>query len=167
MNLFDIAMEKIFESEGNYVFHPNDPGGETKYGISKRFYPKVNIYELTKEQAKVIYKRDFWYPLGLDEIDEPRIMFEIFDASINCGIKRAILIVQKSLNLLGENLRLDAKLGRITLMLINKWGKKDPVAFLRVLNGFQFMWYYNIIKYHPEFRKFVRGWMQRIQIERG
>lgn len=167
MNLFDMAIEKIFENEGGYVFHPSDPGGETKYGISKRSYPKVNIHDLTKEQAKMIYKKDFWDRLGLDEVGESRVAFEIFDTAINCGIKRAVLIVQKSLNFLGEDLRLDAKLGRITLMMINKWSKKDPLAFLKILNGFQFMWYHRIIENRPALGKFARGWMRRIHIERG
>lgn len=40
---FDKAFEKLIGHEGGYVNHPDDPGGGTKYGISKRAYPNVDI----------------------------------------------------------------------------------------------------------------------------
>lgn len=50
----------MINREGVYVNDPYDPGGETKYGICKRSYPNLNIKELTLEEAKKIYHRDFW-----------------------------------------------------------------------------------------------------------
>ena len=60
MTKFDKAMEHIFKWEGGYVNDAKDPGGETKYGICKRSHPTVDIKNLTKDQAKVIYKREYW-----------------------------------------------------------------------------------------------------------
>lgn len=37
------AFEKIIYHEGGYVNHPSDPGGATKYGISKHSYPNLDI----------------------------------------------------------------------------------------------------------------------------
>ena len=49
---FDKIIEVVLEHEGGYVNDPDDAGGETKYGIAKRWYPSVDIKNLTKEQAK-------------------------------------------------------------------------------------------------------------------
>ncbi len=45
MNL-DTAFSRIIASEGGYTNNPADPGGETKFGISKRSYPDVDSYGL-------------------------------------------------------------------------------------------------------------------------
>ena len=57
---FDDIIEVVLEHEGGYVHDPKDLGGETNFGIAKRFYPDVDIKNLTKEQAKQIYKKDYW-----------------------------------------------------------------------------------------------------------
>ena len=41
-----------------------DPGGETKFGVTKRTYPLENIKAMTLERAKVLYLRDCWGPPG-------------------------------------------------------------------------------------------------------
>jgi lysozyme family protein len=61
---FDQAFTRLLGHEGGYVNNPADPGGETNWGISKRSYPQVDIKALTQQQAKWIYQRDFWDPLG-------------------------------------------------------------------------------------------------------
>lgn len=53
---------RLLVVEGGYVNDPNDPGGETKYGISKRFYPRVDIKNLTKDDAKKIFVKDYFNP---------------------------------------------------------------------------------------------------------
>jgi lysozyme family protein len=58
--VFNKIIHFVLEEEGGYVNHPSDPGGETKYGISKRSYPNVDIKNLTKEQAIEIYRKDYW-----------------------------------------------------------------------------------------------------------
>ena len=57
---FDKIIEVVLEHEGGYVNDPDDAGGETRYGISKRAYPDENIKELTVDRAKELYKRDYW-----------------------------------------------------------------------------------------------------------
>ena len=54
LTTFNEIIEVVLEHEGGYVNDPNDLGGETNFGITKRFYPGVNIKELTKEKAKQI-----------------------------------------------------------------------------------------------------------------
>ena len=57
---FDAAFDRLIWHEGGYANDPDDPGGETNWGISKRAYPNLVIKALTREQAREIYQRDFW-----------------------------------------------------------------------------------------------------------
>ena len=52
LTTFNNIIEVVLKHEGGYVNDPKDLGGETKYGITKRFYPDVDIKNLTKEKAK-------------------------------------------------------------------------------------------------------------------
>ena len=54
---FDNAFDLLMEIEGGFVDHKNDPGKATKYGISSRSHPDVDIVNLTEDGAKAIYKR--------------------------------------------------------------------------------------------------------------
>ena len=54
---FERAIDKTLAWEGGYVNDPKDPGGETKYGISKRAHPDVDIKNLSREKACAIYKK--------------------------------------------------------------------------------------------------------------
>lgn len=71
--------------EGGYVNSPNDPGGETKFGISKRSYPHLNIKMLTVDQAMEIYWTDFWLKLGCDKLPKGLDRF-VFDFGVNSGV---------------------------------------------------------------------------------
>ena len=92
--IFDIAFSRLIGHEGGYVNDPRDPGGETKFGISKRSYPDVNIATLTEDAAKAIYYRDFWQPLG---DAHPAIKFQTFDFAVNSGISTAIRKLQAAI----------------------------------------------------------------------
>lgn len=98
---FNIVFNRIIGTEGGYVNSPNDPGGETKFGISKRSYPSVDIRNLTVEGAKAIYFSDFWQkmclsdmPLGLDEF--------LFDFAVNSGVQRVSRLLQKAAGVLPD-----------------------------------------------------------------
>ena len=92
---FDIAFDRLMGHEGGYVNHPNDPGGETKWGVSKRSYPDVDIKNLTREQAKAIYKRDFWERIHADEMYDG-VAFQALDFAINSGIETSIRKLQQA-----------------------------------------------------------------------
>ena len=85
---FSRALAFVLAHEGGYVNHPDDPGGETKYGISKRSYPKLDIKSLTKRQAADIYKRDYWDRTGGDVMPFPYDVL-VFDAAVQHGVGRA------------------------------------------------------------------------------
>lgn len=92
---FDKAFDFVLLWEGNYSNDANDPGGETKYGISKRAYPNLEIKELTVADAKEIYKTDYWQKCGCDNLEYP-IDIIVFDTAVNMGVGRAKIILEKS-----------------------------------------------------------------------
>lgn len=92
---FDLAFDRLMGSEGGYTLGNGDPGGETKWGISKRSYPAVDIQALTRDQAKVIYRRDFWNRIHADELPFG-ISYEVFDFGVNSGIETAVRYLQRA-----------------------------------------------------------------------
>lgn len=94
---FERTWPLIKRFEGGYVNHPNDPGGETKYGISKRSYPTRDIKNLTEEDAKAIYWRDYWVAGGCDKMPWP--LCAIFcDTAIHSGRSRALEFLARTRN---------------------------------------------------------------------
>lgn len=110
---FDQAFERLIGHEGGYVNDPRDPGGETKFGISKRSYPAEDIKGLTLERAKAIYRRDFWGVAGCDAVPGP-MKFDLFDMAVNSGPVTAIKTLQRSAGVTPDGL-----LGPITLQALN------------------------------------------------
>ena len=70
------------EGNGNYTNDPRDPGKETRYGISKRYNPDVDVKNLTLEQAKEIYLKRYWIPAGCDTAPYPMDIC-LFDSQVN------------------------------------------------------------------------------------
>jgi len=92
---FDTSFEKLIGHEGGYVNHPSDPGGETKFGISRRSYPLEDIRGMTLGRAKELYLRDFWRPAGCDILPEA-IKFDVFDMAVNSGVRQSIRTLQRA-----------------------------------------------------------------------
>ena len=90
MNLsFDDFIPVLLELEGGYVNHPDDPGGETKFGISKRAYPTLDIKNLRRSEAIDIYRRDYWTRVESATRD-PKLRIMVFDAAVNHGVARSL-----------------------------------------------------------------------------
>ena len=85
---FDRAFDLTVGLEGTYSNDPDDPGKETKYGISKRWNPQYDIKHLTLEQAKLIYLNAYWKPAGCDSLSYP-IDILTFDRSVLYGVSDA------------------------------------------------------------------------------
>jgi hypothetical protein len=83
---FDMAVALVLKHEGGLVDDPNDPGGLTNFGISQRSYPNVDIRNLTADDAKAIYKRDYWFPIGGDAISNQSLANAALDFAVNAGV---------------------------------------------------------------------------------
>lgn len=97
MTTFDRVMDHILRWEGGYVNDPRDPGGETKYGISKRAHPNVDIKALTVEAAKDIYRADYWEPLGAEGLAFPEAL-ALMDFGVHSGVGTAEMYWQISVD---------------------------------------------------------------------
>jgi lysozyme family protein len=84
MSNFDSAFGIIVGIEAGYVNDPQDPGGETKYGISKRRYPNEDIKNLTLDRAKALYQRDYWNAHKCDNMPWEQALL-VFDTAVNGG----------------------------------------------------------------------------------
>lgn len=69
-----------------YVNDPDDSGGETKYGISKRSFPKEDIKNLTLGRALELYYKYYWY-VGKSEPFPVNLV--LFDTAVQHGTKLA------------------------------------------------------------------------------
>lgn len=88
MSAFDDTFQELLGNEGGYSNNPNDPGGETMWGITKRI-ALLNGYtgamkDLPVDTAKAIAKKQYWDRYSCDEFD-PRIAFQVFDTAYNGG----------------------------------------------------------------------------------
>jgi len=97
---FNTIIEKVFQREypsEDKAFHKvkGDKGGATKYGISQRAYPDLDIKNLTKEQAIEIAKRDYWDKNQIDKLD-PAIREIHFDTAFNKGSGAAKRFLERS-----------------------------------------------------------------------
>ena len=109
MGDFHRCISLILGEEGGIENHRKDPGGLTKYGISQRSYPTLNIAALTLDDAKAIYRRDYWNPIRGDELPSG-LDLTLFDSAINQGPVTAIQLLQHALQI-----KADGRLGPITL----------------------------------------------------
>jgi lysozyme family protein len=147
--MFSHALELLLLQEGGYVNNSADPGGETKYGISKRSYPLVDIAGLTKSQAADIYAKDFWNPLDLDRF--PAIVrYSIFDFAVNSGKQTAIRKLQLCVNAAD-----DGQVGPVTLAAVESLMPLD-LLFKYNKERLKFM---SQLKHWPTFKN---GWMTRV-----
>jgi lysozyme family protein len=95
MSDFDRLIERVLSHEAGYALDRNDPGGETKWGISRRSYPALDIAGLTREAAIRIYRRDFWDALRADHLP-PAVAFQALDFAVHSGVSTAIRALQRA-----------------------------------------------------------------------
>lgn len=146
---FDDAFEQLIGHEGGYVNHPSDPGGETKYGVSKRSYPDVDIRNLTLDGAKAIYRRDYWNKMGLDSLPA-EVVYSLFDCAVNSGINQACKLLQRAVGV-----KEDGVIGKVT------------IAQARSISPLQLVVRFNAarLKFLTELKgweSFGRGWSKRV-----
>ena len=149
MKAFDLLVERVLSHEGGYVNDPRDPGQETRWGISKRAYPHLDIRNLTRAQAVDIYRRDFWQRVRGDEL--PReFAFQALDAAVNHGIGNAVRWMQRAAGVAD-----DGVIGPVTLAAVQRAQAADLV--LR-FNAERLRFYAKL----TTFSTYGRGWVNRV-----
>lgn len=90
------AVDFVLRWEGGYDNDPDDPGGETNFGIDKRSHPEVDIKNLTRAGAIAIYHSDYWKRVRAEELPD-KIAEVVMDIGVNNGTGRAIKWLQEAL----------------------------------------------------------------------
>lgn len=120
---FGEAFKKLSVAEGGYVNDPDDNGGETYRGISRKFnhtwqgwkmidaykkYYKVGSKEFKSKLNNDIqlqklvydkYKHSYWDIFELDDVPSQRVAYLLFDTNVNCGPNATIKFAQRVLGL--------------------------------------------------------------------
>jgi lysozyme family protein len=142
--------------EGGWSDDPTDAGGATKYGISSRAHPTVDLATLTREQAREIAKRDYWDVVRGDELGWP-LNCVLADGAFHSGAPRAVGWLQTELGV-----AVDGKLGEETMArawkIANEIGAQrlaEQVHLRRVKH------LYLLVRSKPDQLKFIGGWWNR------
>jgi len=153
---FDQIIDRVLAHEGGYVDDPDDPGGETKYGISKKAYPKVNIKGLTKEDAKGIYKKDYWDRYKMENLP-PELRYIYYDMVVNMGIRNAGKVLQRAANnknSKANRIKIDGMVGPATL-------KAVKIVEAERLRSERVLYYAKLVIKKPIQYKYWYGWFKR------
>ncbi len=134
----------VVDREGLLSDHPSDPGGLTKYGISQRAYPHLDIRNLSRADAIHIYQRDYLVKYKLHELSNAQNAEILLDWFVNGATVKA---TQKAVAATQ-----DGVIGPETL---KAWDDADPHRLLLA----RLDYYVNIVK-HP----FLRGWVNRLKL---
>lgn len=148
--VWNTAFDLLMINEGGYVNDPNDSGGQTKYGISKKAYPDLDIKNLTIAQAMEIYHKDYWDRCKCDYIPDA-LSVAVFDFAVNSGVKTAIKKLQIALGV-----KADGIIGNQTVGACNRLPLKkvlDDYMNLRL----------DYLMSLPKWKHYGNGWGSRVE----
>lgn len=157
---FDEAFEKLIGHEGGLSTVRSDPGNwtggkvgvgdlrGTKYGISAASYPGEDIRNLTLDQAKAIYRRDFWNRVRGDDLPYV-VAFNLFDGAVNSGPHRAIKWMQEAAGVAADGI-----IGPQSLAAF----REGPEALAARYNGIRL----RFMAWLSTWPTFGKGWALRI-----
>lgn len=162
MNNFDKIIECVFVLEGYISDHKADTGGYTKYGISQKAHPEVDVRNMTLEDAKRIYYRKYWLPNRCDQLPFKVALF-VIDMAVNSGNSAAGKALQRCVNLVqadaAKPLAVDGIIGEQTLMEAKS---VNPDILAAVFLTYRISFYFNLVHKNPSQKVFLKGWLNRL-----
>ena len=114
---FEKAVQHVLRHEGGFVQHPRDPGGATKFGITRETLARAKkrpasingVRRLSRKEAIAIYRQLYWDAVRADELP-PGLDLATFDLAVNSGPTRAGKMLQAALGV-----EADGVVGPVTL----------------------------------------------------
>ncbi len=146
------AIEFVLRMEGDLTDDPKDPGGLTKYGISQKAYPNLDIRNLTVDDAKKIYENDYWKACKCDELATP-FAISVFDTAVNQGVEKAKRLMQIALDV-----EVDGIIGDKTIGASFKADKSQIKKFLAK----RLAEYMRTIVANPTLLVYAMNWSYRV-----
>lgn len=185
---FNEALKHTLRFEGGYANNPNDSGGETFRGISRKNWPGwigwKTVDEVKRRGARtaklidaalkndpvmeqavaIFYQANFWRPF--ESLEAPdRIMAKLFDTAVNVGVGAAVKMLQRTVNKMGpiSQLSVDGAIGPKTRagfdIVVDAPG--GEAKFLRIFCQEQEAHYRRIVSRKPSQAEFINGWLRR------
>ena len=155
---FQECLDLVLKSEGGWVNHPSDPGGETNLGVTKRVWieyvghPVESLKKLTKEDVAPLYELKYWRPCYCEVL--PRgLDFVVFSMGVNAGPGRSVKLLQSAIGCVP-----DGVIGPRTRELISSSNGADIIKKFSTARRE----YYQSLKTFPIFGK---GWLIRVDRE--
>ncbi|MGF7452430.1 glycoside hydrolase family 108 protein [Pasteurella bettyae] len=150
---FQQIFDRLIGHEGGYANDPQDPGGETNWGVTKRTAQANgytgNMKTMTRQQAYEIYRRAFWLRYNCEQMPDA-VTYQFFDAAVNHGFGNASRMLQRAVGVLDDGI-----IGKYSLEAINR----NPISdTLMVLNGERLNFYIRL----KNFDCFGKGWVNRV-----
>ena len=172
----DNQIDDVIEREGDYVNHPSDRGGPTRWGITKavalRHGYSGDMRSFPRSEAVAIYKRLYWLAPSLDLIADraPRFAEELFDTGINMGTGTATRFLQRALNALNRNnadyrdIAVDGTIGNATIGALDalrakRGGNSAEAVLIKAVEALQGAHYVRLAELRPSQEAFLYGWL--------
>lgn len=159
MLTFDTAYDRLIGNEGGYSNNPDDPGGETNWGITLPVLHRAigaglvpndtTVKNLSREQAKAIYHQFFWESAHAGELPGG-VAFQLFDWVVNSGIETAVRGLQRALGVVD-----DGVVGAVTLGAAKAMSESDLIMRLNAER-------LDFLRQLTAWKSFGRGWAGRI-----
>lgn len=162
---FEQAFDLTMKWEGGPILHevPGDPGGLTKWGVSKRAYPHLDIAGLSKVEAMEIAEDDYWQPVGGYELPAD-LRWHVFDFAFNAGVGTSVRTLQRAVNLCrqahgrSDFLTEDGVFGPKTEAAVDE---QRPERLVRVFKAYRVEHYITLAETGRA--KFIHGWLRRAE----
>lgn len=168
----------IIEREGEFVDHPDDKGGPTKFGITLNTLSTFRARKVTVDEVKALSRSEAFnilYEMYVKEpkfdliVDEsPKIAAELVDAGVLSGVHRPAGWLQISLNCLNNrgkdypDIEEDGKIGPATIgalrALLAKRGLNGELVLLRMLESLQGAFFIIVAQKNIRNESFIFGW---------
>lgn len=171
MDKIQKIINDIIDAEGGYVNDPQDPGGETIYGITKKV-ARENFYmdemeHMPRSFAEHIYRKHYITDPKFDLLlpYSELIAAEVIDTGVNCGQKTAARFLQETLNLFNNDtkyypdLNVDGLIGNATASALSSFLDKRKDEGEKILhftlNCRQVSYYASL-----NMEKYIYGWIK-------
>lgn len=137
-----------------YTDRPGDAGGPTKFGVSQRGNPGVDIEGLTRDDAIRIYHEQYWRACHADLMPAP-IALMMFAAFVNMAPRRAVQCLQEA-----AQVKADGLLGPKTLFAVQHYNPQRELRarFSRACAEF----YIGLVRRYPVNTQWLHGWLGRV-----
>jgi len=91
---FEQAYAFVAEQEGGWANDENDYGGRTRFGISSRWHPDVDLDTLTREGARELMRERYWLRARCEYMPHG-VNLIVFDQAVHDGPEDAVRTLQR------------------------------------------------------------------------